>query len=714
MPVNNEHLSDTDSSTGPINRAASILDVVRGINRGVVRGVDSTTLFASAFEKLISMQILSTAWLYLYKNEPEESNNVACGLGDSFDALVEKMNQGWLPNCCRRTLAEHCIVSNHPPIDTCSECPLKIAYSQDEKPPEEALTSTIEMDGSILGFICVSVAPHTSTTEERLFWIKELADDIAFALRSIELSREHKKAEQALQKEALRRQVLMGASGDGICIINQNHEVIEANQRFAQMIGRTPQEVLTLYTWDFEAVASEAQIRESFADLTRTSVTFETKHRRKDGTLYDAEVSASGAMVGGEALVFTVSRDITEKKKLQASLVQSDRLASMGLLAAGVAHEINNPLAYVLLNLEGLIEDVPSVIKRFLSPPSTKSTLEEHWIPSVEANRLSDVENRLNEALSGARRIQRITRSLGTFSRVDKDKVVPVNVPYVLECAVNMAFNEIKYRAQLITDYSPVSSVLADEGSISQVFLNLLINAAHAIGEGNVADNEIRVSTREGENSVYIEVQDTGSGIAQKDLDNIFEPFFSTKKIGVGSGLGLAISKNIISSYGGTITVESEIGKGSTFRITLPKNTLVAPEVPPVIKQKTGVPSIGKILIVDDEEGICRALVRVLRGNDIVTARHGNDAKAIIQTGREFDLILCDMMMPGVTGMDLHQWLLYNYPALATRVVFITGGAFTPNAQAYLKRVDNLCINKPFDVPELQSKISTLISQFRK
>ena len=700
-------IAESNSAQGRITRSATMLNVVRRINRGVVRGEDATALIASAFEKLVASGNLSTAWLHLYRTSPDEPNNVAFGWGEAFGVLSKKMDEGWLPNCCRRALSDHAIVSIRSPKLSCGGCPLAESYSLGKDGTEETLTTTIQMDDVVLGFISVSFASNISQEEDRRFLLKELSDDIAFALRSIDIIRERERTEQALKKEALRRKVLMGASRDGICIFNQQHEVVEANQRFADMLGYTPEEVLTLHTWDFESVMNEAQIREAFADLTQTSDTFETKHRRKDGTLYDVEVSASGALVGDEPMVFTVSRDITEKKKLQASLVQSDRLANMGLLAAGVAHEINNPLAYVLYNLESLAGDMPYLLTELGERRAADGN------GRFDTNALLDVENRLREALTGVRRIQAITRSLGAFSHVDKDRVVPVNISYVLECAVNMAFNEIKYRARLTTDYTQVPHVLADEGSLSQVFLNLLINAAHAIGEGNVEENEIRIATKQMDDTVCIEVRDTGEGIPAEDLERIFEPFYTTKGVGVGSGLGLAISKNIVSAYGGTISVESEVGNGARFCVFLPigdsenVEETAPPPNPPVSLVS------GRILLVDDEEMICRALTRMLKEHRVVAVRSGEKAKAILSADQNFDVVLCDMMMPDLTGMELHRWILGAHPTLASRVVFITGGAFTPNAQAYLERVHNPCFTKPFQIPALRETIAKLILELR-
>ncbi|MBN2529767.1 MAG: PAS domain S-box protein [Deltaproteobacteria bacterium] len=507
---------DVSSTRRHLDRTASIFKAVRGINRGVVIGEDSIKLISSAIEKLISEKILTTAWLYLHPAKSTQSKNVAHGWGPAFAKLAEKMDSGWLPHCCETALTEECIVTLQLPADNCRECPLSCIWPVEYEMPEEALTTTIQMDSEILGYISVTADSSSSTVEERQFWLKELSNDIAFALRNLALIEDQKNAESALQQEAIRRQVLMQACRDGICIFNQDYKVVDANQRFADTLGYSPEEILDLHLWDFESNMNEEQIRAGCPDLTQVFFTFETRHRRKDGTLVDVEVSSSGALVGDTPLVFSVCRDITEKKKLHASLVQSDRLANMGLIAAGVAHEINNPLAYLLYNLESVSSDLSALKPRHQKRSETNSPAQNGALsPSpvnVLASLIKDIDRKIAEALEGARRIQGIAQTLGTFSHANMESVAPVSVNYALKCAIDMAFNEIKYRARLVTDLATVPNVMADEGSLSQVFLNLLINAAHAIDEDSVSKNEIRVKTFCQDNMVHIEIRDTGCG----------------------------------------------------------------------------------------------------------------------------------------------------------------------------------------------------------
>jgi CheY-like chemotaxis protein len=291
-----------------------------------------------------------------------------------------------------------------------------------------------------------------------------------------------------------------------------------------------------------------------------------------------------------------------------------------------------------------------------------------------------------------------------------QERLVPVNLKQVIEVAINMAFNEIKYRARLVKEYGKVSAITANDGRLSQVFLTLLINAAHAIPEGNNEENEIRVRTWQEGNEVCAEVRDTGKGISAQHLPHLFEPSLTTKEIGVGTGLDLSIIRNIVESFGGRIEVTSAVGEGTSFVVHLHGRTAEASDD---AAQKAVVPAKpearGRILVIDDEPEIRSAIARMLRGSQVVEAGSGEDARKILETDQAFDLILCDMMMPIMSGVDLHEWLLAAHPELADQVVFITGGAFTPKSREYLTKVGNILIEKPFDVANFKKIVSELI-----
>jgi len=384
----------------------------------------------------------------------------------------------------------------------------------------------------------------------------------------------------------------------------------------------------------------------------------------------------------------------------------------MGMLAAGVAHEINNPLAYALHHLESLSEDLPRVAEQLAGlrrAPGGRGRGAARREAPAGTDRVpdealwADVVERAREALGGVRKIMSIARGLGTFSRVEPDRVEPVDLRYPIESAISIAQNEIKYRAKLDKDLGSTALVLASEGRLSQVFLNLVVNAAHAIHEGDVEHNRIMVRTWQEGPTVLVEVRDTGAGIPPEHRERIFEPFFTTKPVGVGSGLGLYIVRNIVAGYGGTIEVQSEVGAGSRFLIRLPAAT-----GKPVEEELAEPPTVeaaaarGRVLVIDDDPGIRRVLRRILVQHELVEAESGDGAVEVLAQDQRFDVILCDVMMPTMSGTDLHRWLVEHSPGLARRVIFVTGGAFTPDAREYLDRLDNRRLQKPFEAAEVR------------
>jgi PAS domain S-box-containing protein len=337
----------------------------------------------------------------------------------------------------------------------------------------------------------------------------------------------------------------------------------------------------------------------------------EARFLRKDGKVVLAEVESRVIHFDGEEAIIVLGRDITERKLLQQRLAQTDRMASVGTLAAGIAHEINNPLAYVIASID--------LAKRKLEMLNAgKAKLE---------STITQVASALANAREGAERVSTIVRDLRTFSRADPNRRVPVDVERVIDSAVNMAWNEIGKRARLVKDYGGVSAVVGDEARLGQVFLNLLINAAHAIPEGDPQGNEIRVTTRDLDGQrVIVEVADTGSGIAAELTERIFEPFVTTKPIGEGTGLGLSICHGIVTSLGGEITVVSELGRGSMFRVSLPSGPMA-----------TGL-GRRRILIVapNPKAG------ELAEHHDVVMAASVNEAAELLVHDDRFDLVLCD------------------------------------------------------------------------
>jgi two-component system NtrC family sensor kinase len=380
--------------------------------------------------------------------------------------------------------------------------------------------------------------------------------------------------------------------------------------------------------------------------------------------------------------------ELLEKKKMQVELRTAERLATVGTLAAGVAHEINNPLAFVIGSLALLAEESPRIS------------------PGADAEGAERVDNVIAQARAAAERVREIVRDLKTLSRPEASQTVPVDLERVLESSINMAWNEIRHRARLIKNFAHVPPVEGTESRLGQVFLNLLMNAAQAIPEGDAKAHEIHVSLRTEEGQVIAEVSDTGRGIAPDLLGRVFDPFFTTKAAGEGTGLGLAICHGIVTSAGGEISVRSEPGKGTTFTVRLPAGVRSAPERP-AAKAAVETARRGRVLVIDDEPMLCHLVRDVLKkAHDVVTVTSGSAALEQVTTAGPFDVIFCDLMMPQMSGEEVHAELARRSPESAGRMIFLTGGAFTPRTAAFLESVPNLRIEKPFDVGALRALVA--------
>jgi CheY-like chemotaxis protein len=381
---------------------------------------------------------------------------------------------------------------------------------------------------------------------------------------------------------------------------------------------------------------------------------------------------------------------------METRLAQSERLAALGTLLAGIAHEMNNPLSYALLGLEGAL----GVLERMKAPPAE----------------IVKVREMLESAHHGATRAAAVVGQIRATARPEIDEPGPVDVRRAVEAALRVTHNEIQHRTRLVKELSEVPHVLGSEQRLEQVFLNLLVNAVHALPEGR-ADNEVRVTLRRQDKSVasdfvVVEIADNGPGIPDEIQGRIFDPFFTTKRVGIGMGLGLSICHSIVTSHGGTITVDSKAGGGSTFRVVLPARHDLAGAPSPAAQSSAPGDNVSslrpRVLVVDDEPALAQVIVRLLQEDchvDVaVGARDGLDR--IVRAETPYDVILCDLMMPDMTGMDLFAEVARRGMGQQENFVFMTGGAFTPRASEFLAAIKNRCLEKPFDRATLRSVIA--------
>jgi len=301
----------------------------------------------------------------------------------------------------------------------------------------------------------------------------------------------------------------------------------------------------------------------------------------RDGKLIPVLKTVVPISIGGEDVFLEAVVDITELKKaeqelriLQAGMIHQDKMASIGQLAAGVAHEINNPAGFIMSNM-GSLRRYADKLRDFIRiqsgaieglPPEKKEAVKEQARALQIDFVCNDIDSLIRESLDGMERIRKIVQDLKSFSRVDEGEQKTADINEGLESALNIVWNELKYKSTVKRDYGAIPKTVCNLGKLNQVFMNLLLNASHAIETAG----EITIRTWAKDNDIYVEISDTGCGIPDEIRGRIFEPFFTTKDVGRGTGLGLSIAYDIVRKHNGEIRVESEVGKGSTFTIRIP------------------------------------------------------------------------------------------------------------------------------------------------
>ena len=397
----------------------------------------------------------------------------------------------------------------------------------------------------------------------------------------------------------------------------------------------------------------------------------------------------------GTVMVF---RDVSERRKLERRLGMTERMAAIGTMAAGMQHEINNPLASIVANVQFSLETLRSCKDGNLSP-----------------EQIAELVTALEDASEGGERVRQSVANLRHFSRTAESAEAPLDITVALDEALRLTAHAVRHHATVRKEYGPAPRVLAEEGQLARVFMNLLLNAAQATGDGGAANHTIVLRTRtDAAGRAVAEVTDDGPGIPADSLHRIFDPFFTTAPENAEIGLGLAICHSIVTSLGGDIDVESHLGQGTTFRVSLPTAkpaaTVVArrPATLPPPSRTSG--QRARVLVVDDEIAIGKAIRRILVTDHDVTLE--SDARAALErlTRETFDVVFCDLMMPNMSGMDFFDALASRSPDQAARIVFLTGGAFSRRSEEFLRESQNVCLPKPFSREAVSAVVRNMIA----
>ncbi len=477
---------------------------------------------------------------------------------------------------------------------------------------------------------------------------------------------------------------LLNTTPDAVVVLSMQGKVQYINASASRIFGWNPTESLN----------------RSFPFQVERNKTSEVKIPQNNKNDLFGEMRVVEFVWQGEPSLLIDIRDITEQKNMEMQLLLSDRMVSIGTLAAGVAHEINNPLASLIGNLSMVSEKLPQ-----LEPAGPL---------------ISQIREEIQDAQEAAERVQTIVRDLKVFSRPEDETVGPVDAFSVMDSTLRMARNEIRHRATIVKHYKDVPTVQANKSRLSQVLLNLLVNAAQALPADRYSENKIHIAIGKDERGhAVIQITDNGMGMPPHVQRRIFTPFFTTKPEGKGTGLGLAISHRIIASLNGTISFQSQEGKGTTFTIVLPPSNEALP-----MHQKRGNTPVSSlllptttahILVVDDEDIIIRLFQRALgRNHNVLGLTDANTALQRLLEGDTFDIIFCDLMMPTMTGMTFYEEVSKLGKGQEKDIVFMTGGAFTEEARTFLAHVSNSLLGKPFDITELRSLVEDTVTSSKR
>ncbi len=512
-----------------------------------------------------------------------------------------------------------------------------------------------------------------------------------------------KQAEQSLRRSEENLRSLIENARDGL-LVHRGGPCLYANPALARMLGvDDPAQLIGIDPSEWVMPEEQGDIamrRDALSGGAPRGTFLELRIRRRDGQPVHVQAHREDIQFDGAPASMTVLRDLTERRELELKLLQSERLATLGSVAAGLAHEINNPLAFVLTNVEFALEGLAGA-----HGPS----------------QLGDVLGALRDARDGAERVRVLVRDLKLFARVEQgDDDHEVELADVLRLSLAMARPTARHHTRVIEELGPTPKIKASASKLGQVFLNLLVNAIEAMPPHAPERNVLRVVSRTDElGRAVVAISDTGVGIAEEHRARVFDPFFTLKPIGVGTGLGLSICHGVVSALGGEISFTSELGVGTTFSVTLPAaapgpssrstasaSTSAAPASPAPAQQAPR----RRVLIVDDEPKVAEAARRILsRLYDVAVSPDGRGALERLEH-EPFDAVVCDLMMPNLDGGGFYAELERMHPELALRVVFMSGGAVTAVAERFRETIARRLVSKPFLPSTLRDAVALAVA----
>ncbi|MEL7369931.1 MAG: ATP-binding protein, partial [Myxococcota bacterium] len=471
-------------------------------------------------------------------------------------------------------------------------------------------------------------------------------------------------------------------------------EVVDISKNAKALIDLPPDQIIgqrLIGTLDLPPFGTLATWNELVARARHGDITIAATIQHPEDNLdrvRHIELTTTVEDVTGTDYALIVLKDVTEQRNLETQLTQTHLLAALGTLSTGVAHEISNPLSGVLINLR--------LAQSYWDDPNQTA--------ASEQDSMSDI---LQDAVFGAERIHETVTNLLATTQPSVSKAAECDPKRVVDMLLRIANTEIRHRAEVNLEAAWTPLVQADPLRLYQILLPLILQATQTISEGEAGRHRItvRLGYDEDAQRVAIEIEDTGDGLSREQTHRVFEPDFSTRPTGRGAGLGLSVCKNLVTELGGTIRVDSTVGRGSRFVVSLPA---VAPKQPAQPAPSRAVVRDYRILVVDDIDLIARALSRQInRMHQATVTTNAHDALQLLQQ-ESFDFVLCDVMMPQMSGIEFYRSLERFDTKLAQKIIFMTGGAFTDSATSFLDEIANPCLNKPFNMDELNAAIAQL------
>jgi PAS domain S-box-containing protein len=490
---------------------------------------------------------------------------------------------------------------------------------------------------------------------------------------------DERRAIEALRRSETRFRSLIENAPDGVVIV-QDGRISLANPVAVKMFGVTSlDEVRGRLLSEFLPPEDAARAMERIKQICAGASPGSSEYRVLP-TKLTVEVHSVPYEHEEKFAVLAFVRDVTERRRMLDQLFRTDRLAAMGTMAATVAHEVNNPLTYLRLSLQRLqleLETDPD--------PTRAAVLREH----------------VKNALHGAQRVASIVDGLRTYTREQTaEPASPVDVVAIVERALERTDHDLRHRARLVRDYTRDPVIVdAVAGRLEQVVVNVLVNAIQSLDGSHPTNDLITVTIAKGRE---VTITITYTGAVNAEDEHVFDPFFTT------SGLGLSVCKQLVESMRGQIELVRAVDKGTRVAIRLPVRMSQQPAES--VREEDARGGRLRILLIDDDPLVRRAMAELLtEEHDVDDVGDGESALAMIAE-TVYDVIVCDLMMPGVTGRDIYERVLAQSPSLAARIVFVTGGAFVPTLARFLDSVQNLKLRKPFD----RERVLAIVQQARR